>query len=343
MVWSRNSSEGFLSTPSARRATSAAASGLCCSNNFYPRPPRGGRLVIHVANSRRYGISIHALREEGDGQSAGCPHRTDGFLSTPSARRATEYDPRYVDVIVFLSTPSARRATALRLHLRTHRADFYPRPPRGGRRGDLGAMCFYLKFLSTPSARRATAAGQDSAAGQQISIHALREEGDLWPFCGPPCRVDFYPRPPRGGRQTLALIAAIFTNFYPRPPRGGRRLTAQVVVVQKAFLSTPSARRATAERLPLDGEELISIHALREEGDLSPSTGFRLIMQFLSTPSARRATCLRVLAFGSLCNFYPRPPRGGRQSEHPEDLWEIKHFYPRPPRGGRRSQAQSTR
>ena len=222
MVWSRNSSEGFLSTPSARRATSAAASGLCCSNNFYPRPPRGGRLVIHVANSRRYGISIHALREEGDGQSAGCPHRTDGFLSTPSARRATEYDPRYVDVIVFLSTPSARRATALRLHLRTHRADFYPRPPRGGRRGDLGAMCFYLKFLSTPSARRATAAGQDSAAGQQISIHALREEGDLWPFCGPPCRVDFYPRPPRGGRQTLALIAAIFTNFYPRPPRGGR-------------------------------------------------------------------------------------------------------------------------
>ena len=290
MVWSRNSSEGFLSTPSARRATSAAASGLCCSNNFYPRPPRGGRLVIHVANSRRYGISIHALREEGDGQSAGCPHRTDGFLSTPSARRATEYDPRYVDVIVFLSTPSARRATALRLHLRTHRADFYPRPPRGGRRGDLGAMCFYLKFLSTPSARRATAAGQDSAAGQQISIHALREEGDLWPFCGPPCRVDFYPRPPRGGRQTLALIAAIFTNFYPRPPRGGRRLTAQVVVVQKAFLSTPSARRATAERLPLDGEELISIHALREEGDV-----------------------VQPLTHDLLVNFYPRPPRGGRQ------------------------------
>ena len=34
-----------------------------------------------------------------------------------------------------------------------------------------------------------------------ISIHALREEGDL---CTVPCPVqalDFYPRPPRGGRR----------------------------------------------------------------------------------------------------------------------------------------------
>ena len=34
--------------------------------NFYPRPPRGGRLlgVVHVR--AQIGISIHALREEGD-------------------------------------------------------------------------------------------------------------------------------------------------------------------------------------------------------------------------------------------------------------------------------------
>ena len=37
-----------------------------CSN-FYPRPPRGGRLT-DVANAiSALGISIHALREEGDG------------------------------------------------------------------------------------------------------------------------------------------------------------------------------------------------------------------------------------------------------------------------------------
>ena len=34
----------------------------------------------------------------------------------------------------------------------------------------------------------------------------------------------------------------------------------------------------------------ISIHALREEGDLADSTGAGGIQRFLSTPSARRAT-----------------------------------------------------
>mgnify|MGYP007125014446 CR=1 FL=1 len=34
-------------------------------------------------------ISIHALREEGDSQSAHAPADAEKFLSTPSARRAT--------------------------------------------------------------------------------------------------------------------------------------------------------------------------------------------------------------------------------------------------------------
>ena len=33
------------------------------------------------------------------------------------------------------------------------------------------------------------------------------------------------------------------------------------------FLSTPSARRATVQFVHLNGLQLISIHALREEGD----------------------------------------------------------------------------
>ena len=35
---------------------------------------------------------------------------------------------------------------------------------------------------------------------------------------------------------------------------------------------------------------MISIHALREEGDPSGSQGYRRPLEFLSTPSARRAT-----------------------------------------------------
>ena len=34
--------------------------------NFYPRPPRGGRLFEVFPEQTRRDISIHALREEGD-------------------------------------------------------------------------------------------------------------------------------------------------------------------------------------------------------------------------------------------------------------------------------------
>ena len=123
----------------------------------------------------------------------------------------------------------------------------------------------------------------------------------------------------------------------------------------RSFLSTPSMRRATGGPQRPRGNSRISIHALREEGDPAPYPLKILNTQFLSTPSARRATkdALDKLekhlflstpsarrATESLrpgrrpCNFYPRPPRGGRHhppgSGHPR-----KNFYPRPPRGGR--------
>ena len=57
--------------------------------------------------------------------------------------------------------------------------DFYPRPPRGGRRARWNPLVLIPVFLSTPSARRATALEVSGQIGRQISIHALREEGDL--------------------------------------------------------------------------------------------------------------------------------------------------------------------
>ena len=57
------------------------------------------------------------------------------------------------------------------------------------------------------------------------------------------------------------------SDFYPRPPRGGRHEARQMGLASYLFLSTPSARRAT-ERLDEGvGDVVISIHALREEGD----------------------------------------------------------------------------
>ena len=58
-----------------------------------------------------------------------------------------------------------------------------------------------ILFLSTPSARRATAAKGQGNIHVQISIHALREEGDQAPQTRKEQAKYFYPRPPRGGRR----------------------------------------------------------------------------------------------------------------------------------------------
>ena len=39
---------------------------MTTAGNFYPRPPRGGRLTDKGVVTWAYRISIHALREEGD-------------------------------------------------------------------------------------------------------------------------------------------------------------------------------------------------------------------------------------------------------------------------------------
>ena len=170
----------FLSTPSARRATPTAARPIRHPPYFYPRPPRGGRPAAGLTITASTKISIHALREEGDGFWAAQRLSTTVFLSTPSARRATPGRLTFAISDSFLSTPSARRATSYASASKSCEHDFYPRPPRGGRlrvdKDKLDAM----QFLSTPSARRATGTVRVHLPGLQISIHALREEGDRW-------------------------------------------------------------------------------------------------------------------------------------------------------------------
>ena len=242
---------GFLSTPSARRATFIiylrsvlrwisihalreegdylSSSRALLPTNFYPRPPRGGRPFFMMVILALPGISIHALREEGDVKRSG---KIDG-------------------AILFLSTPSARRATCFQPMPGLLLSNFYPRPPRGGR------PFFMMVILALPG----------------ISIHALREEGDVKRsgkidgailFLSTPSArratcfqpmpglllSNFYPRPPRGGRLTSAFLSRTTSNFYPRPPRGGRRRHDMADIAASGFLSTPSARRATTHPEP---------------------------------------------------------------------------------------------
>ena len=112
--------------------------------------------------------------------------------------------------------------------------------------------------------------------------------------------------------MTFCLMAISTSNFYPRPPRGGRPEVLEQQQETQKFLSTPSARRATTVDSPCAHCQAISIHALREEGDRSMKPGSM-----------------------HWCNFYPRPPRGGRLDSVIPGAVVVGDFYPRPPRGGR--------
>ena len=169
---------------------------------------------------------------------------------------------------LFLSTPSARRATPERQERKDREMDFYPRPPRGGRRWPLrGRNSASTHFYPRPPRGGRPRRCRSGSYGIPISIHALREEGD---------------------RRTTPRQCQ-HKYFYPRPPRGGRHWIVQLVFDFTKFLSTPSARRATKTA------------ASSTNGNV-----------FLSTPSARRATSCGLLSIFNQSHFYPRPPRGGR-------------------------------
>ena len=148
--------------------------------------------------------------------------------------------------------------------------NFYPRPPRGGRPISRSSANQSSTFLSTPSARRATQQLAARGYNVKISIHALREEGDVATSISGTKVLYFYPRPPRGGRPVPTGHPLPRPYFYPRPPRGGRRLQTLAFTSFLIFLSTPSARRATPKMFADGGFTEISIHALREEGDFCP-------------------------------------------------------------------------
>ena len=166
---------------------------------------------------------------------------------------------------------------------------FYPRPPGGGRHDARVGLPLKNAFLSTPSGWRATFLRYIELPETQISIHALRVEGDAFFPRQPARRQNFYPRPPGGGRRVFPAPTCPPTKFLSTP--SGWRATRKNGTTDSSalFLSTPSGWRATSPLFGLFFTGPISIHALRVEGDWSRA--FPRIMQQ---------------------HFYPRPPGGGR-------------------------------
>ena len=149
---------------------------------------------------------------------------------------------------LFLSTPSARRATRKSSAAAWVRKNFYPRPPRGGRPYGWLLLTVTVQFLSTPSARRAT--WSSSCAWRQglISIHALREEGDLKALCWFPHRCNFYPRPPRGGRQQKQRENPLLLSHYTPPCTNCKEMPLKQTAKSRRYLHNRLVFRCEASR-----------------------------------------------------------------------------------------------
>ena len=148
---------------------------------------------------------------------------------------------------------------------------------------------------------------------------------------------DFYPRPPRGGRQDAALPVAQDAKFLSTSPARGTTIDGYADFTRSIFLSTSPARGTT------DGTPICA--SFKRFLSTSPARGTTAgfcraldgVEQFLSTSPARGTTHGRQHPGHLPRHFYPRPPRGGRLPRRRlMRLWG--YFYPRPPRGGRHQQ-----
>ena len=167
-------------------------------------------------------------------------------------------------------------------------------------------------FLSTSSARRTTI------------INSLRKK----------YQRDFYPRPPRGGRQDSLTSIPVVSLFLSTSSARRTTLLALCDDLARLFLSTSSARRTTKYKRLQRVLHRISIHVLREEDDalknqkknrtqisihvLREEDDFAGIINGMIS-GVISIHVLREEDDGHrLCvplgrgDFYPRPPRGGR-------------------------------
>ena len=79
-------------------------------------------------------------------------------------------------------------------------------------------------FLSTPSARRATLVLDLIERAENISIHALREEGDAAGLLrNAEHHISIHALREEGDPHKSNFVASRKWYFYPRPPRGGRQ------------------------------------------------------------------------------------------------------------------------
>ena len=332
-------SKSFLSTPSARRATQVRRDQWRVQVYFYPRPPRGGRLFEVILMEAGHGISIHALREEGDppgapaaawrayfyprpprgGRRGRVRHRPQGVAISIHALREEGDGRQHVHSDVLSISIHALREEGDSVGPSTSPSAtyFYPRPPRGGRLEMGCGKTLTANFYPRPPRGGRPPRNRCRRRVNRISIHALREEGDLvllgeqrvFTSISIHALREEGDHPPRRSSRCKPISIHALREEGDGSCPAGCRLSVWISIHALReegdagslrdhgngflFLSTPSARRATLFARHLSAGQHISIHALREEGDTAGLKSCSTMWKFLSTPSARRATTAR--------------------------------------------------
>ena len=171
-------------------------------------------------------ISIHALRGEGDADNATTGTRIGNFNPRPpwgGRPKTKETSKKYKR---FQSTPSVGRATSPRKST-TRCAERFQSTPSVGRATSASISAYnpMSAFQSTPSVGRATQGSAIEDPGtDEISIHALRGEGDAHKKYKPNSKTTRFQSTPSVGRATACK--RVRTN-------------------REEFQSTPSVGRAT--------------------------------------------------------------------------------------------------
>ena len=146
----------FQSTPPVWGATTNRQLGHQNKDNFNPRPPCGGRLLVFTALPVQGVISIHAPRVGGDYPFPRTSCASPLFQSTPPVWGATR----------------ASTASLVSLRISIHA------PRVGGDDDKIGLYNPSVEFQSTPPVWGATRRGGYGQRRAAISIHAPRVGGD---------------------------------------------------------------------------------------------------------------------------------------------------------------------
>ena len=191
---------------------------------------------------------------------------------------------------VFLSTPSGWRATTNYMKSK-HR---------------------FSTFLSTPSGWRATPRSTRRLPSANISIHALRVEGDHLRR-GPVPRIAIFLSTPSGWRATQNLT----------DKSKMQHISIHALRVEGDSQPSPSRRVV-----------IISIHALRVEGDYHRGSNTPNPLYFYPRPPGGGRLRFTQHAQGE-CTFLSTPSGWRATRCFPGEVYLRKYFYPRPPGGGR--------